>query len=159
MRSEERPRPTEGFVPAPLRTEPIRERGNEGGKGSRFAVRRRSGRLPAERKVPVRIPSSISTYTSFKPEHTAGNPPAWLPPLVSVAALFVLFLTATGVRRSSFADACRPVMVTLSTAASVAIALYGVKLLVASRMRGLASAVSGAVMLLLGITTIVHVLK
>ena len=98
-------------------------------------------------------------YTSYKPENAEGNPPAWLPPLVGVATLFVLFLTASGVRRSSFADAGRPVMIALSTAASVAIALYGVKLLVAVRMRGVASAVSGAVMLVLGVTTIVHVLK
>jgi hypothetical protein len=85
--------------------------------------------------------------------------PVWQPPLAAVASLFALFLTATAVRRSGFADAGRPVMIALSSAASVAIALYGVKMLVAARARGTASAVAGAVMLALGVMTALHVLK
>jgi hypothetical protein len=100
----------------------------------------------------------MNLNTSTKPAEAASRP-VWLPPLLSLATLFVLFLTATGVRRSSFAEAGRPVMIAISTAASVAIALYGIKLMVAARTRGVASAVAGAVMLVLGATTVVHVLK
>ena len=85
--------------------------------------------------------------------------PVWLPPLAAVATLFTLFLTATAVRRSDFADGGRPVMIVLSAAASVAIALYGVKMIVAARARGIASAVAGVVMLMLGLMTTLHVLK
>lgn len=90
---------------------------------------------------------------------SAGRRPVWLPPLASVATLFVLFLAAMAVRRSSYADSGRPLMIVLSTLAAVAIALYGVKMLAASRGRGIAGALAGALMVVLGASTLVHVLK
>jgi hypothetical protein len=85
--------------------------------------------------------------------------PIWVPPLVSVGTLFSLFLAATAVRRSPFADAVRPLMIALSTAAALAITLYGVKMLLTARVRGVASAVAGLVMVVLGIYTALHVLR
>jgi hypothetical protein len=63
------------------------------------------------------------------------------------------------VRRSPLAEAGRPVMIALSTVASAMIASYGVIMIVQARARGLASAVSGLVMLLLGLYTAKHVLR
>ena len=85
--------------------------------------------------------------------------PLWLPPLVSVATLFSLFLTAMAVRRSSLATPLRPLMVALSWLAAAAIALDGAALLLQARARGLAAAVSGLVMLALGVMTSRHVLR
>lgn len=85
--------------------------------------------------------------------------PLWLPPLLSVAALFGLFLTAMAVRRSPLATAGRPVMVALSSLAAVVIALDGALLLLQARARRLASALAGLVMLALGLMTSRHVLR
>jgi hypothetical protein len=95
----------------------------------------------------------------IEPRTNPAERPLWLPPLASLATLFVLFLTASAARRSAIADASRPVMITLSTVAAVAITLYGVKMVVAARARGLASAVAGLVMVVLGIVTALHVLR
>jgi hypothetical protein len=83
--------------------------------------------------------------------------PVWLPPLVSVGALFTLFASAMAVRRSPIADAGRPVMVALSTIAAAAIALYGAFMIVQGRARGIASVIAGCVMVLLGLFTASHV--
>lgn len=85
--------------------------------------------------------------------------PVWVPPAVSVGSLFGLFLVAAGLRRSPIAEATRGVMIAISTVVSVAIALYGIKMLIEARARGIASAVAGLVMTGLGISTIIHVLK
>ncbi len=83
----------------------------------------------------------------------------WVAPAVSVAALFGLFASAMAVRHSPFADAGRPVMVGLSTAAAALIAVYGVIMVTQARARGVASAVAGLIMLVLGLYTANHVLR
>ena len=85
--------------------------------------------------------------------------PIWLPPLASIATLSVLFVAATLLRRSSLADASRPLMVTLSAAAAVVITLHGTRMMRATRARGWPSALAGAVMVALGLYTLLHVLR
>ncbi len=85
--------------------------------------------------------------------------PAWLPPAVSVGVLFGLFASAMAVRHSPFADAGRPIMIALSTAAAAMIAVYGVIMVVQARARGISTAVAGLVMLVLGLYTANHVLR
>lgn len=91
------------------------------------------------------------------PERPAEARPLWLPPVVSVVTLFLLFLVAVVVRRSGLGAVGTNVMIGLSTIASAAIALYGVKMIVQARARGIASAIAGAVMAVLGVYTIFHV--
>lgn len=91
------------------------------------------------------------------PERPAEARPLWLPPVVSVVTLFLLFLVAVIVRRSGLGAVGTNVMIGLSTIASAAIALYGVKMIVQARARGIASAIAGAVMAVLGVYTIFHV--
>ena len=85
--------------------------------------------------------------------------PAWLPPLASVALLFVLFLAAMLTRRAGLGDAGRITMISLSTIAGAGITLYGGKMLNDARERGWPSAIAGLVMGFLGIYTILHVLR
>jgi hypothetical protein len=85
--------------------------------------------------------------------------PVWLPPLVSVALLFSLFLLAMAVRRAGFDDIGRTTMIALSSLAGAGITLYGGKMLADSRERGWPSAVAGLVMGFLGIYTLLHVLR
>lgn len=82
----------------------------------------------------------------------------WLPPLVSVAVLFILFLAAMLIRRTAIADQARPVMIGLSATAGLAIAAFGVTLVARSRTRGAGSAIAGGIMIFLGGYTIIHVL-
>lgn len=89
----------------------------------------------------------------------AAPRPLWVPPAAGAGALFSLFLTATLIRRSPIADAARGLMIVLSTAAAVAIAIYGVKMVVEARARGIASAIAGLVMVAMGVYTTIHVLK
>ncbi len=91
------------------------------------------------------------------PERPAEVRPVWLPPVVSVVTLFVLFLIAVVVRRSGLGALGTNVMIGLSTIASAAIALYGVKMIIQARARGIASAIAGAVMVVLGVYTTYHV--
>ena len=93
------------------------------------------------------------------PQQQTSARPLWVPPVASVATLFVLFLVAMFARRSSFADAARPVTTTVSTVAAVAIGLYGLKMVVDARVRGIASALIGAVMIIMGVYTTLHVLR
>jgi len=90
---------------------------------------------------------------------THSDRPAWVPVAVSVGTLFGLFASAMAVRHSPIADAGRPVMVALSTAAAVAIAIYGLLMVVQARARGIGSAVAGLIMLVLGLYTCNHVLR
>ena len=90
---------------------------------------------------------------------TRNDRPAWVPVAVSVGTLFGLFASAMAVRHSPIADAGRPVMVALSTAAAVAIAIYGLLMVVQARARGIGSAVAGLTMLVLGLYTCNHVLR
>ena len=85
--------------------------------------------------------------------------PAWLPPLASVALLFVLFLAAMLTRRAGLGDVGRITMISLSTIAGAGITLYGGKMLNDARERGWPSAIAGLVMGFLGIYTILHVLR
>ena len=89
----------------------------------------------------------------------AAQRSVWLPPLVSVATLFALFASAMAVRHSPLSEAGRPVMVALSAIASVAIAIYGVLMVVRGRVHGIASVVAGLVMVILGLFTANHVLS
>lgn len=91
------------------------------------------------------------------PERPAEARPVWLPPVVSVVTLFLLFVVAVIVRRSGFGAMGSNVMIGLSTIASAVIALYGVKMIVEARARGIVSAVAGAVMVVLGVYTTYHV--
>lgn len=91
--------------------------------------------------------------------HTSDRRPVWLPPLVGAGSLASLFLLATAVRHSPIADSARGVMIVLSTAAAGAVALYGVKMVVDARVRGIASAVAGLAMVAMGVYTILHVLR
>jgi hypothetical protein len=93
----------------------------------------------------------------FQPGH--GSRSAWLPPLAAVGTLFALFASAMAVRHSPFAEAGRPVMIALSTFASIAIAIYGALMLVQLRARGIAGASAGLVMVILGLFTAKHVLS
>jgi dolichol kinase len=83
----------------------------------------------------------------------------WLPPLASVGTLFALFASAMAVRHSPIADAGRSVMVVLSTVASIVIAIYGALMIVQLRARGVAGALAGLVMVVLGLFTANHVLS
>lgn len=83
----------------------------------------------------------------------------WLPPLVSVAVLLVLFLAAMLIRQAGAGDAGRVTMISLSALAGGGITLYGGKMLVDSRHRGWPSAASGLVMGALGVYTVLHVLR
>jgi len=83
----------------------------------------------------------------------------WKPPAASVGVLAGLFGIATAARHSPFAEAGRSVMTIVSTVAAVAIAGYGIKMIVEARVRGLWSAVAGIVMVILGASTTLHVLK
>jgi hypothetical protein len=85
--------------------------------------------------------------------------PVWVPPLVSVAVLFVLFLSAMLVRRIDLGESGRVTMIALSSIAGAGIALYGAKMLADARERGWPSALAGAVMGFLGIYTLLHVLR
>lgn len=85
--------------------------------------------------------------------------PIWMPPLVGAAVLFCLFLLATAVRNSPIASSGRGVMIVLSTAAAAAVTLYGLKMVVDARIRGIASAAAGAVMVAMGVYTLLHVLR
>lgn len=96
---------------------------------------------------------------SSGPHTRSEGRPVWLPPAVSVASLFILFLAAVLVRRTPIADAARPVMITLSTLAAAAIAVYGAKMVVEARVRGIVSAVAGLAMVAMGIYTAIHVLR
>jgi hypothetical protein len=90
---------------------------------------------------------------------TRSSRPVWVPLAVSVGTLFGLFASAMAVRHSPIADAGRPVMIALSTAAAVAIAVYGLLMVVQARARGIGSAVAGLSMLVLGLYTCNHVLR
>lgn len=90
---------------------------------------------------------------------TRTNRPAWFPLAVSVGTLFGLFASAMAVRHSPIADAGRPVMIGLSTAAAAAIAVYGALIVVQARARGIGSAVAGLTMLVIGLYTVNHVLR
>lgn len=85
--------------------------------------------------------------------------PVWKPVAMSVGTLFGLFASAMSVRHSPLADSARPVMIALSTAAAGIIAVYGVIMMVQARVRGIASAVAGLIMLILGLYTANHVLR
>jgi hypothetical protein len=84
---------------------------------------------------------------------------AWLPPLASLATLAALFASAVAVRHSPLADAGRPIMIALSTIASVAITVYGVQMVVRNHARGLAHVIAGLLMIVLGLYTTNHVLS
>jgi hypothetical protein len=85
--------------------------------------------------------------------------PVWLPPLLSIGLLFVLFLAAMLTRRLGLGDAGRITMISLSTIAGAGIAVYGGKMLSDARERGWPAAIAGLVMGFLGIYTILHVLR
>lgn len=97
--------------------------------------------------------------TLIKREHERTQWPVWLPPLVSALVLFVLFVTATMVRRSNFADTGRPVMIVVSSTAAGAIVLSGGWLVLQGRRRGWGAALAGLSMLAMGGYTLVHVLR
>lgn len=91
------------------------------------------------------------------PDRPAEARPLWLPPAVSVGTLFLLFVVAFIVRRIGLGALGTNVMIGLSTIASAAIALYGVKMIVEARTRGVVSAIVGVVMVVLGVYTTIHV--
>ena len=90
---------------------------------------------------------------------TSTERPVWVPPLVSVGVLFVMFLTAMLVRRAGFGDAGRITMISLSSVVGAGVTLYGGKMIADVRSRGWPSAVAGLVMGFLGIYTLLHVLR
>lgn len=94
---------------------------------------------------------------SSRAQQEPVNRRLWLPPVVSVAALFAVFMVAMLVRRTGLADEARPVMIGLSATTGGGIALYGAKLIADARAHGWASALAGAIMVFLGGYTIVHV--
>ncbi|MCX2728241.1 hypothetical protein OO015_12145 [Thermomicrobium sp. 4228-Ro] len=81
----------------------------------------------------------------------------WLGPLVSAFVLAFLFVVATLFRRSAWADEARPFMVGLSSAAAAIITLQGAR--TAAARRGWSGVIAGALMILMGIYTLVHVLR
>lgn len=81
----------------------------------------------------------------------------WLGPLVSAFVLAVLFVVATLVRRSAWADEARPFMIGVSSAAAAIITLQGARM--AAARRGWAGVIAGALMILMGVYTLVHVLR
>lgn len=85
--------------------------------------------------------------------------PVWKPVVISIGTLFGLFASAMAIRHSPLADSVRPVMIALSTAAAVIISIYGVIMMTQARARGIASAVAGLIMLVLGLYTANHVLR
>lgn len=101
----------------------------------------------------------VEAQSKHKTRTPGRSRSVWVPPLVSVGSLLVLFLSAMAVRRSPIADSGRPVMIALSAAAALAIALYGAKMMVDARARGIASAVAGLTMAILGVYTALHVLR
>lgn len=92
-------------------------------------------------------------------EQQSNEPEVWKPPVAAVGTLAGLFGIALAVRHSPVADAGRTVMTVVSSIASVAIAAYGIKMILAARARGIASAIAGIVMVILGVMTTLHVLK
>ncbi|MCX7623407.1 MAG: hypothetical protein RMK01_11875 [Thermomicrobium sp.] len=80
----------------------------------------------------------------------------WRGPLASALVLSALFLLATTVRHSPWAAEGRPVMVALSSAAAVAIVLAGAR--TAAARQGWAGIAAGAVMVGMGLATLLHVL-
>jgi len=97
------------------------------------------------------------TVTSTTVSRRKGQRSVWFGPLVSAAVLASLFVVATLVRRSAFADEARPVMIALSTAAAVIIALQGAR--TAAARRGWPGIIAGGAMIAMGIYTLVHVLR
>lgn len=91
--------------------------------------------------------------------HHSATVPVWVPPLVSVLVLAALFVVATLVRQSRLAESGRPVMVALSAAAAVIITLHGTRMMAAARARGWPSALAGGLMVVLGLYTLLHVLR
>lgn len=91
----------------------------------------------------------------FQP--SKGQRSVWLPPVVSLATLFALFASAMAVRHSPLAEAGRPVMIALSTIASVAIAIYGFQMIVRVRAHRVVSVIAGLLMIVLGLFTANHV--
>jgi len=81
----------------------------------------------------------------------------WLGPLVSAGVLAVLFVAATLLRRSALAEEARPVMIGVSSATAVIIALQGAR--TAAARRGWPGVVAGGLMLAMGLYTLVHVLR
>ncbi|MFN3337022.1 MAG: hypothetical protein ACK42I_05920, partial [Thermomicrobium sp.] len=81
----------------------------------------------------------------------------WLGPVVGAFLLGVLFVVATVLRRSEFADAARPVMVGISSATAVIIALEGAR--TAAARRGWSGVIAGGLMVAMGLYTLVHVLR
>lgn len=92
-------------------------------------------------------------------EHQANEPEVWKPPMAAVGMLAGLFGIALAVRHSPVAEIGRTVMTIVSSIAAVAIAGYGIKMIVAARVRGVSSAIAGIVMVVLGAATTLHVLK
>jgi hypothetical protein len=85
--------------------------------------------------------------------------PVWIPPVLSVGLLFVLFLAAMLTRRAGLGDEGRIAMISLSAIAGAGITLYGGKMIADARERGWPSAVAGLIMGFLGIYTVLHVLR
>ncbi len=81
----------------------------------------------------------------------------WLGPVVSAFLLAVLFVIATVLRRSDFADAIRPVMVGVSSATAAIITLQGAR--TAAARRGWSGVIAGGLMVAMGLYTLAHVLR
>lgn len=81
----------------------------------------------------------------------------WWGPVISATVLAALFVIATALRRSALADEARPVMIALSSAAAVIIALQGAR--TAAVRRGWMGVVAGGLMVAMGLYTLVHVLR
>lgn len=99
----------------------------------------------------------MRNITRFRPGNDKRS--AWLPPLVSLATLFALFASAMAVRKSPLAESGRPVMIALSTIASLAITIYGGLMIVRGRTHRIATAIAGLLMVVLGLFTANHVLS
>ncbi len=95
------------------------------------------------------IPSTSSPVT-----RTRG---LWRGPLLSALVLGLLFVVATALRQSRYAEEARPYMVALSSAAAAIIALQGAR--TAAGRRGWPGLVAGGLMLAMGLYTLVHVLR
>ena len=93
--------------------------------------------------------------STASPVHTTRS--VWLGPLVSAFVLAVLFVVATLLRRSAWADEARPLMIGVSSAAAAIITLQGAR--TAAARRGWAGEIAGALMILMGVYTLVHVLR
>ncbi len=86
-----------------------------------------------------------------------GQRSVWFKPLAGAAVLAVLFVVATLVRRSAFADEARPVMIGLSSAAAVIITVQGAR--TAAARRGWPGIIAGGAMIAMGLYTLAHVLR